>query len=425
MYRNLDASDRVDADGLVTVGSPVSYWSVRASKQVTYEVRVSDDLLDPANNAILESMSAATPLRRLVVTDTTVHRLYGDRIRRYFHHHDVDFRLLVLPHGESHKTMDAVLAVVEALDEFGVDRRREPMIGIGGGVLLDIVGLAASLYRRALPYVRIPTTLIGLVDAGVGAKTGVNHNGHKNRLGTYYPAERTLLDRTFLRTLDRRHVSNGLAEILKIGLIKDARLFELLATHGRHLLATRLQPMTHRDGEPVPPLDTVPVSARLSRQDPDPDPATDVLERAIHGMLEELQPNLWEQVLERVVDYGHTFSPTIEMRALPELLHGEAVAIDMALTTVLATRRGLVSRAQCDRILATMTALGLPIWHPLCTAPVLAHALQDTVRHRDGQQRLPLPVGIGAAVFVNDVREDEIAASAAELANRQQLAVAR
>jgi 3-dehydroquinate synthase len=411
MQRDLLTAETPYCDGLVAVGSPVSYWSVQATKQVNYEVRVTENLLDPQNNAILENVTGGVRPRRFVVTDTTVDRLYGERIRAYFTFHGVEHRMLVLPEGEPSKDMDNVLSIVRALDDFGVDRRREPIIGIGGGVLLDMVGLASSLYRRALPYIRIPTTLIGLVDAGVGAKTGVNHNGHKNRLGTYFPAERTLLDRTFLTTLPRRHVSNGLAEIMKIGLIKDSRLFDLLEEHGPAMLASRLQ-----RPELVDDLATAAVSERLSLDDPQLDPATEVLERAIHGMLQELQPNLWEQVLERVVDYGHTFSPVIEMRALPELLHGEAVAVDMALTTVLATRRGLVSRAQCGRILRAMAALDLPTWHPLCTPEVLVPALLDTVRHRDGQQRLPLPVGIGSAVFVNDVTEAELAAAAQELA---------
>ncbi|MFE4513116.1 sedoheptulose 7-phosphate cyclase [Kitasatospora sp. NPDC056783] len=399
--------------GLLAVGSPVTHWSVRTSNPVQYEIRASENLLDPSNPTILEDAVGATGLRRFVVTDSVVDSLYGERIRAYFAHHGVEHRVLVLDDGETHKSMDAVLRVAEALDAFGIDRRREPVIAIGGGVLMDIVGFAASLYRRSTPFIRIPTTLIGLVDAGVGAKTGVNHNGHKNRLGTYFPADRTLLDRTFLTTLDDRHISNGLAEILKIALIKDARLFDLLEQHGTDLLRDRMQ--SPASGIGLTPADA-PVGQRLASRGLHLDPATEVVEHAIHGMLEELQPNLWEKVLERVVDYGHTFSPTIEMNALPALLHGEAVAVDMALTTVMAERRGLVSAYQRERILGVMDRLGLPAWHPLCNPQVLVPALLDTVRHRDGQQRLPLPVGIGSAVFVNDVTEAELAAAAEQLA---------
>ncbi|MFE4052925.1 sedoheptulose 7-phosphate cyclase [Streptomyces sp. YIM B13518] len=399
-------------DGLFAVGSPVTHWSVQTSNPVQYEIRACENLLDPENSTILEDASGSSGQRRFIVTDGVVDSLYGDRVRAYFDHHGVEHRMLVLNDGETHKSMNAVLQVTEALDAFGIDRRREPVIAIGGGVLMDIVGFAASLYRRSTPFIRIPTTLIGLVDAGVGAKTGVNHNGHKNRLGTYFPADRTLLDRSFLATLDARHISNGLAEILKIALIKDARLFDLLEQHGADLLRNKLQ--SPADVGPTPA--DVPVDQRLAARGLHLDPATEVVERAIQGMLEELQPNLWEKVLERVVDYGHTFSPTIEMHALPALLHGEAVAVDMALTTVLAERRGLVSSYQRDRVLEVMARLGLPVWHPLCTPEVLGDALRDTVRHRDGKQRLPLPVGIGSALFVNDVTDGELAAAAESLA---------
>ncbi|MEU3529656.1 sedoheptulose 7-phosphate cyclase [Streptomyces sp. NPDC038707] len=399
MKSELRPTEHVSSDGLFTVGNPVTHWSVRATKQVDYEVRVEENLLSVSNRAILEDVADGASVRRFIVVDSVVDELYGTRIRTYFDHHRVRYELLVLPTGETAKNMEQVLKVVEGLDDFGIDRRREPVIAIGGGVLMDIVGFAASMYRRATPWIRIPTTLIGLVDAGVGAKTGVNNAGHKNRLGTYFPAQRTLLDRTFLDTLDDRHLSNGLAEILKIALIKDERLFDLLEENAGTLRRYRFQR---------------PAGAGSATA---PDPATEVLERAIHGMLEELQPNLWEKVLERVVDYGHSFSPVIEMHALPELLHGEAVSVDMALTTVIAERRGLVDAGQRERVLRVMRALGLPMWHELCTPKMLVPALRDTVRHRDGLQRLPLPVGIGSACFVNDLTEDELAAAATQLAD--------
>ncbi|MBQ1044357.1 MULTISPECIES: sedoheptulose 7-phosphate cyclase [unclassified Micromonospora] len=369
-------------------------WLVRTQKEVTYEVRFRDNLFRPDKTDLLEIGAGpwcGSELRRFVVVDRDVDLLHGDRIRAYFDHHNVEYVMMVIQANETVKDFSTAARIVEEMDSFGLARRCEPVIAIGGGVLMDIVGLAASLYRRGTPFLRVPTTLIGLVDAGVGAKTGVNFNGHKNRLGTYAPAELTVLDRTFLRTVDRRHISNGLAEILKIALIKDYRLFRLLEDHGSRLLNEKFQGLTPTGDE-----------AALA-----------VLHAATEGMLEELQPNLWESTLERCVDYGHTFSPTVEMRALPALLHGEAVCVDMALTTVMAYRRGLVSETQRDRILAVMAALELPRWDGALSAEVLAQALEDTVRHRDGKQRLPLPVGIGDVTFVNDVTHEEIKSAVA------------
>ncbi|WP_441249287.1 sedoheptulose 7-phosphate cyclase [Kitasatospora sp. McL0602] len=375
-----------DSHGLFTLGEPVTGWTVTTALPVTYEVTFTPGVLSPANPAL--AAAGAFPGRRLVVVEATVHELYGDRLRAYFEARGLAYELCVLPAHEQVKTMDSVFRVAEAMERFGLARRGEPVIAMGGGVLMDVVGLACSLYRRSTPFVRVPTTLIGLVDAGVGAKTGVNFGSHKNRLGTYHPAAATLLDPAFLATLDPRHLSNGLAEILKIALIKDRRLFDLLERHGEELIAQRFQ---------------------------GPTPAAEVLVRAVHGMLQELQPNLWEHRLERSMDYGHSFSPTVEMRALPELLHGEAVCVDMALTTVLAQRRGLVEPGERDRILALMRRLGLPVWHPLMEPETLGEALTDTVRHRDGRQRLPLPVGIGGGCFADDLTASELAASADEL----------
>ncbi|MFD6432666.1 sedoheptulose 7-phosphate cyclase [Streptomyces venezuelae] len=381
--------------GLYAYSERVDSWVVRTAKPVSYEVRVADGLFDFERTDLLAPAAApGKRLRRFVVLDSDVDLLHGNRIRAYFDYHDVEHVICVVPADETVKSFETAARIVEELDAFGVDRRREPLIVIGGGVLMDIVGLASSLYRRGTPFIRVPTTLIGLVDAGVGAKTGVNFNGHKNRLGTYFPADLTLLDRTFLATLDRRHIGNGLAEILKIALIKDARLFDVLESHGPLLLNEKFQGESEA-GE---------------------DAAREVVHRAIQGMLEELQPNLWETKLERSVDYGHTFSPTVEMRALPALLHGEAVCVDMALTTALARRRGLIDDADARRVYDVMHGLELPAWDDLLDQPeLLTAALLDTVRHRNGQQRLPLPVGIGDVTFVNDVTEQELLDAVAEL----------
>ncbi|MFJ6455489.1 sedoheptulose 7-phosphate cyclase [Paenarthrobacter sp. NPDC091669] len=357
-------------------------WTVSAQQDVQYSVETTFDILDPANPTLVDGEHGA---RRLIVTDTTVNDLYGEKIRAYAAANLSEYKILVLPHGETNKRWTAVETVLEAIETFKLDRRREPVIAIGGGVLTDIVGFACSIYRRNTPFVRVPTTLIGIVDASVGVKTGVNFQTGKNKIGTYFAASRNLLDTSFLSSLDPRHVSNGLAEILKIALVKDEELFALLEEHGAAALSGRFQQHTEAEQQ--------------------------IIDKAITGMLEELEPNLWEQTLERLVDYGHTFSPTVEMTALPELLHGEAVCLDMALTTAISVHRGLVTVDEASRIFSVMRALGLPVTHPSMNVDVLVTALIDTTRHRNGLQRLPLPTGIGAATFINDLTPGDIEAA--------------
>lgn len=372
-------------------------WTMTATKEVSYEIVETADLFNPQNPELaLQPGGRGSSAARLVVMDGAVDELFGTQIRTYFRANSIAADYLLLPSGDENKTMDNVLRVASRLNEIGTSRIGSAPIGIGGGVLQDIVGMAASLYRRGLPYVRVPTTLLGQIDGSVSAKTGVNYEGFRNRLGTFAPPPRTLIDRGLIATLPTGQISSGLGEALKMALIKDVRLFGLLEAHGPQLVAERLQdPGFEGVGTP---------------------PGQEVMRRAISGMAEELQKNLWEDDLRRIVDYGHTFSPIVEMRALPELLHGEAVAMDCVFCGILAANRGLLSRTDLDRIVATTRGLGLAPTHPLfADADLLIEGFADTVRHRGGQQHLALLSGIGQTVFVYDLADDEIARAADEM----------
>lgn len=193
----------------------------------TYQVKETQQLLDPSNDALLTGhirdpeqlehfRCKPRPIKRFVVMDETVFKLYGCQVKDYFESRGVLYSILPLATTEENKSMEMVMTIVGEVHKFGIDRRTEPIIGIGGGVCLDIVGLAASLYRRRTPYIRVPTTLLSYIDASIGAKTGVNFANCKNKLGSYVPPAAVLLDRSFMQTLPRRHLSNGLAELLKV-----------------------------------------------------------------------------------------------------------------------------------------------------------------------------------------------------------------
>ncbi|MEV6683124.1 sedoheptulose 7-phosphate cyclase [Streptomyces erythrochromogenes] len=370
-----------------------------ATKEVAYEIVMTSDIFDPDNPELGKmpggGVSGGT---RLVALDEDIERLFGGRIRRYFTINGIAVEYMVLAGGDEHKTIDAVLEVSSRLNRIGTHRVSTPPIGIGGGVLQDVVGMAASLYRRGIPYVRVPTTLLGQIDGAVGAKTGVNFEGARNRLGTFAPPPRTLIDRSLIATLPERQLRSGLGEVLKMALIKDARLFELLEQHGPHLVADRLQDSGALPGSPQPGLE--------------------VIRRAISGMAEELQKNLWETDLQRIVDFGHTFSPLVEMRALPELQHGEAVAMGCVYSAVLAANRGLLDTGQRDRIIDVTRRLGLACSHPgFADADLMKQALADTVQHRNGHQHLTLPTAVGETVFVDDITGTELEIASSYMAD--------
>merc|ERR1719229_1080344 len=316
-----------------------------SKSMISFDYRVVEvprgKLLDPTCDALIfghlpygtpeRKAAEQKPQRRLVVIDETVCGLYGDKVRAYFEARGVAYELMSLPLVEENKSMELTLKVCKKMKEFNIDRRTEPVIAIGGGVCLDVVGLAASLFRRRTPYIRVPTTSLAYVDASVGAKNGCNFCGSKNRLGTYVPPVAALLDSSFFQTQGARDISNSLGEMAKMGIMKSAELFHLLEKHGPRLVADRFEARDASDGVP----------AR-------------VLRLSIETMLEELAPNLWEHCLDRLVDFGHAVGQNLEMTALGtehELMHGEAVAVDMAFMTVLSPLLGNLTEEQRDRIL--------------------------------------------------------------------------
>ncbi|XP_063072703.1 2-epi-5-epi-valiolone synthase [Engraulis encrasicolus] len=376
-------------------------WTVVSPIVFTYQVKETQQLLDPSNDALLTGhirdpeqlehfRRKPRPIKRFVVMDETVFKLYGCQVKDYFESRGVLYSILPLATTEENKSMEMVMTIVGEVHKFGIDRRTEPIIGIGGGVCLDIVGLAASLYRRRTPYIRVPTTLLSYIDASIGAKTGVNFANCKNKLGSYVPPAAVLLDRSFMQTLPRRHLSNGLAELLKMALMKHRGLFELLETHGQHLLDSKFQ------------------SNGLNVDLPSTAAAAVATKVAIETMLEELAPNLWEDSLDRLVDFGHVISPELEMCVLPALLHGEAVCVDMAFMVYVARERGLLSEGQKLRALRCMLALELPVWHADCSLALVQRALGDRLTHCGGRQRMPLPTGLGCAEIFNDTDDETV-----------------
>merc|ERR1711988_884243 len=327
------------------------------------------------------------PQRRLVCVDETVYGFIGDKLKAYFEARGVEYDILRLNMVEDEKDMDKVLKVAKAMKEFNIDRRTEPVLAFGGGVALDIVALAASLFHRRTPYIRIPTTALSYVDASVGAKSGVNFMGSKNILGMYVPPAAALLDSAFFATESSRRIANALAEMAKMAIMKSPELFELLEDNAERLIASKFVEEGPADGVP----------AR-------------VLRLSIETMLEELAPNLWEDSLDRLVDYGHAIGQNLEMKSLgtkDELMHGEAVAVDMAFMAVLANVLGHVTDVQRDRILNLLRNCQVPVYNPYFTREWMHGAISGREKFSMGQ-RLPLAVGIGQARIINDVTSDEL-----------------
>ena len=354
-------------------------WTVNANLPVSFTITCSEDILNPSNQDLLRYNNNS---RRLAVVDKKVYEIYGQEIESYFSTNNTALEICVIDATEENKTFENSNIVLKFFEDHGV-LRREVILAIGGGVLLDIVGFCCAVYRRGIPYIKIPTTLLGIVDASIGTKVAVNHFDRRNRIGTYYPPIASFLDKNFIRTQDHRHITNGLAEIFKIAVIKNHQLFILLEEHYDLLIDEKFQ------------------NSEISNK---------VISLSISTMLNELSENLWEKILERPVDFGHSFSPLIEMKNVQSLFHGEAVALDCLFSACLSLIRDHISETELDRIFRTARNLNLPTWHiDFTNINMLKLALNDTIKHRNGNQYLPVPLGIGNCAILNNVSDNEIA----------------
>jgi 3-dehydroquinate synthase len=368
-------------------------WTVKTELPVEFKLTYSADIFNPTNHDLV---SYKTNDRVVIVIDQNVHKFYAAQLMEYFNSHNVKYCMLVINTNEESKTWKDADHILQFFEDEGV-LRREPIIAIGGGVLLDIVGFACSIYRRGIPYIKVPTTLLAIVDASVGSKVAVNHFERRNRLGAYYPPIATLIDKKFIKTQSEREIINGIAEIFKLAIIKSPELFALLEENAELLIEEKFQ------------HGAVPVR---------------VINLAITDMIAELGPNLWERKLDRCVDFGHTFSPVIEMKNLTQefdpdnppyftkdtmLLHGEAVALDCLYSSCIACLRGYIGQSVLNRIFNLAKRLKLKTYHEDFTKiELLQQSLADATKHRNGNQFAPLPIYVGNYKIVNDITQSEM-----------------
>jgi demethyl-4-deoxygadusol synthase len=322
-------------------------------------------------------------LRRcLMVIDATVYGLYKEQIQSYFKHHQIDLKVVLVTIKEMDKTLRTFERIIDAFADFGL-LRKEPVLVVGGGLTTDVAGFACATYRRRTNYIRVPTTLIGLIDASVAIKVAVNHGKLKNRLGAYHASQKVILDFSFLKTLPIDQVRNGMAELIKIAVVANRKIFDLLEEHGEALLKTRFGY-----------LNSTPQLRQIAHR---------ITYDAINTMLSLEVPNLHELDLDRVIAYGHTWSPTLELTPDLPMFHGHGVNIDMAFSATIAQQRGYISVADRDRILGLMSRIGLAIDSPYLTSELLWKATESISRTRDGLVRAAVPKPIGSCYFMNDL----------------------
>lgn len=366
-------------------------FHVEGYEKIEFNLDLVTDLFEVENPTLAKQYQELG--RCLAIVDYNIDRLYGEQMRDYFQYHDIDLTVSAIKIEEPDKTIDTFLKITDAFCDFNL-RRKEPVLVMGGGLVLDVAGFACSAYRRSTNYVRVPTTLIALIDAGVAIKVAVNHGKLKNRLGAYHPPKQVLLDFSFLKTLPTDQVRNGMAELVKIAVVSNEEVFNLLEQHGEELLYSHFGFLTNNE-------ELKEIGHRVNYE-------------SIKTMLELETPNLHELMLDRVIAYGHTWSPTIELTPEVPLLHGHAVNIDMALSATIAAKRGYISEIDRDRILGLMSRLGLALDHPLMEIDLMWEATQSIMLTRDGLLRAAMPKPIGECYFMNDLSREELESAIAD-----------
>lgn len=352
----------------------------------THRLRCTRQAWLPANRTLADLLDP--PGRCVVFVDSGVAgawpRLVGDErpgeIARYAGEHADRMTLVggphVVPGGERIKNdRDAIDDVLRHIEASGLCRRSY-VIAVGGGAVLDAVGFAAAVAHRGVRLIRVPTTTLSQADSGVGVKNGINAFGKKNYIGTFAPPWAVVNDESLLSTLADRDWRAGFSEAVKVGLVKDAGLFEMIAAEAERIAA--------RDESAA-----IPVIRRSA-------------EIHLRHIVEGGDP--FEQTRARPLDFGHWAAHRLEAMTGFELRHGEAVAIGIALDATYARAVGLMDGEACEAALACLESLGFELDHPaLEDEGGVLLGLEEFREHLGGELTVTLATGIGESIDVHEI----------------------
>ena len=353
----------------------------------SYTVHIGQNLL-PALAS--QSLALAGKVSRVfLVTSPEIDRLWSAPIRAGFGELSVEVETLLVPAGEQFKRLETVERLLEELAGHGADRD-SLVIALGGGVIGDMAGFLAAIYMRGIRFVQVPTTLLAQVDSSVGGKTGANLAAGKNLVGAFYHPLAVFADLDTLRTLPTRELRAGLQESVKAGVIRDAKLFEVMEANAAAIL-----------------------SGDIAAIQP-------VVEASVRMKAEVVGADEREGGLRMILNFGHTVGHAIEAATqYKTLLHGEAIGWGMIAATRLAQSRGMLSESDARRIVALTHAYSdLPAFQ--ATSEQLVALTGSDKKKRSGTLSFILPTGIGTVEIVRDVTEAELHRAVTQMLDEMQ-----
>lgn len=284
----------------------------------------------------------------------------------------------VLPKGEQEKKLKTVHKIIDHLLQNGFGRDAT-LISLGGGVVCDITGFVASVFMRGVSVIQIPTTLLAQVDASVGGKTGVNHSLGKNLIGSFYQPSAVVCDTAFLSTLDPKEMSDGLAEIIKYGLIYDRDFFVWLQTNISNILEQDRASLGH------------------------------AVQRSCQIKAEIVAQDEREQSIRAILNFGHTFGHAIENQTgYDQWSHGQAIAAGMVLASKLSAKMSLISEEDVELIKDILLRAGLPVEPPKISTHDFVDAMKADKKVKARVIQLVLLKEIGSAFLTADYSEEDL-----------------
>lgn len=354
--------------------------------QVSYQYPVifSRNIFNPENEELIEILRHGSA-KAVLVIETAIRECHSGILREinnYFKVHGLHCEVLVIPGGEAIKNEPAYIEeVLTFIHEHRIDRHSY-LIAVGGGALLDAVGYAAAIAHRGIRLIRVPTTVLSQNDSGVGVKNSVNHFGKKNFLGTFSPPYAVINDAVFLESLDDRNWRSGIAEAVKVALIKDKVFFDWISAN--------VEALNNRDMTLMEQLVFRCAELHIEHIGTAGDP--------------------FEKGSSRPLDFGHWAAHKLECLSGYQLLHGEAVAIGIALDTVYSRLTGRLNAMEVFRVLDCLKALGFEIFHPMLLEehsleihPQLFRGLEEFREHLGGELTIMLLAEIGKGEEVKEM----------------------
>ena len=338
----------------------------------SYPIVIKRGLLDEIGSRLHSQPFAK---RYAIIADDHVADLFGERLLASLRQNDIRVDLLTFAEGEASKNLATIAELASSLARLGYDRR-DGLLALGGGVTGDIAGFLASCYMRAIPYAQVPTTLLAQVDSSVGGKTGVDIPEGKNLVGAFYQPRAVFIDCEVLQQLPGDELLNGLAEVIKYGIIYDRDFFNFLEMSRKDILALDLLVLE------------------------------DVIARCCRIKAAVVEADEKESDLRRILNYGHTIGHAVEAVSGYRLAHGAAVAMGMAAAAELAVLKGILPPNEKERLENLIREFGLPVVIPpeYDRARMREFLLADK-KTVGGRIFFVLPTAIGRVIITDEVEE--------------------